>query len=115
MILSESYVVRIDGNSNYHYMKETIKIINNSIFIVDTTTTGLSYHLLLNEYINEKKSEPLKDLLTLILNNGIEVIKAVEKLEKEEDSWKEIIINAKTFDYEENMYVPVKGMTLSNY
>ena len=115
MILSESYVVRIDGNPNYHYMKETIKIINNSIFIVDTTTTGLSYHLLLNEYINEKKSEPLKDLLALILNNGIEVIKAVEKLEKEEDSWKEIIINAKTFDYEENMYVPVKGMTLSNY
>lgn len=53
--------------------------------------------------------------MTLILNNGIEVIKAVEKLEKEEDSWKEIIINAKTFDYEENLYVPVKGMTLSNY
>lgn len=102
----KTYVVRIDGNDKYTYMKDHIRIIDNEIFILsynyDTDYYSLDH--LCKQYIrlfDDRKW--IQDLYQLLLEHKDEVISIVNDLDNDKDKWKTREVRA------------VKGLTVSNY
>lgn len=70
--------IRLDRNGEY--AKETVKLIDNTIYIVDESICGLSFHLLNDRYIEyakKKYSENVIILLKLIWEHYFDFIKAI--------------------------------------
>lgn len=102
----KTYVVRIDGNDKYTYMKDHIRIIDNEIFILSYNYNEDYYSLdhLCKQYIrlfDDRKW--IQDLYQLLLEHKDEVINIVNELDNDNDKWKTREVMA------------VKGLTVSNY
>lgn len=102
----KTYVVRIDGNSEYTYMKDHIRIIDNEIFILSYNYDDDYYSLdhLCKQYIrlfDDRKW--IQDLYQLLLEHKDEVINIVNELDDDDCKWKTREVET------------VKGLTVSNY
>ena len=102
----KTYVVRIDGNDKYTYMKDHIRIIDNEIFVLSYNYDDDYYSLdhLCKQYIrlfDDRKW--IQDLYQLLLEHKDEVISIVNDLDNDKDKWKTREVRA------------VKGLTVSNY
>ena len=102
----KTYIVRIDGNSDYTYMKDHIRIIDNEIFILSYNYDEDYYSLdhLCKQYIrlfDDRKW--IQDLYQLLLEHKDEVINIVNELDTDKNKWKTREVET------------VKGLTVSNY
>ena len=102
----KTYVVRIDGNDKYTYMKDHIRIIDNEIFVLSYNYDDDYYSLdhLCKQYIrlfDDRKW--IQDLYQLLLEHKDEVISIANDLDNDKDKWKTREVRA------------VKGLTVSNY
>lgn len=102
----KTYVVRIDGNDKYTYMKDHIRIIDNEIFILSYNYDEDYYSLdhLCKQYIrlfDDRKW--IQDLYQLLLEHKDKVINIVNDLDNDGSKWKSREVET------------VKGLTVSNY
>ena len=111
---SESYVIRIDGNPDYHYCKATVKVISNNIFVVNHHYGKgyFSYDYLCEELIDDTDSETLRQVYTVIWENQYHTLKAVEQMETDKTLDH---IPIKCTRWENNEPVEIKGVTISNW
>ena len=74
--------IRIDGNSQYDYAKETLTLIDDVLYVVETDLNGrLSLHLLNEGYIllaKAKYSDNVPALLRLIIEQYANIVKAMK-------------------------------------
>ena len=101
----KTYIVRIDGNSDYTYMKDHFRVIDGEIFILQYHYDEDYYSLdhLCKQYIrlfDDRKW--IRDLYCLMLEHKDEIVKLVDDLDSDTKQWKSREVEA------------VKGLTVSN-
>ena len=107
-----SYVVRIDGNPEYHYSKTSIKILDDNIYIVNHHIGGYhSYDYLCENLIEHTPFEPVRKLYTIIWENQSEIIKAVKRIDRSKKLASVELANCKK--WVNNEPVKIKGVTVS--
>lgn len=79
-------IVRIDGNNQYEYAKETLTLIDDVLYVVETDLNGrLTLHLLNEGYIllaKTKYSDNVPALLQLIIQQYANIVKAMKICQK---------------------------------
>ena len=99
--------IRIDGNKDYDYAKETLTLINDVIYIVESNCDGrLSLHLLNDGYIKyaqTKYSDNVPELLKLIINNYYDIAMGIKFIQKSKDG-----------SYIKNV-ANIQGLTISDW
>lgn len=101
--------IRIDGNKDYEYAKETVTLIDGVIYIVDgdvgfENVGRFSLHLLNRPYIEYAEkvySSNYKELLELIFDNYFDVVMAI----------KHCVKTGRKMEY----IAGVEGLTVSDY
>lgn len=87
---------RIDGNSDYDYMKLEMRLIDGEIFIVQYDTGYWTFHQLTDDYIRQLGHTPTRELAQLIQKHYKEVVQAIWGVNNHGDNYQVEIIKGFT-------------------